>query len=1383
MASSDDEPESHPLSVSNYHFEDDRDAPVSFSVMPIQWSGSESPQGKKTELFLHGVADNGLQKVMMPVMAWRFELSSVKPEISVLSSKDRRWIKLEKPRKSYEDIVRSILVTVYFLSFAKKNPDATAKAAWDSLSKNKEFSSYEVMPSANDLVNQKALMSEAAKRDALLAKSKLLPMALEGNLGAKKLFDEELKDLARPGFIIDDDVDDDMTDANDEESDEEDELFDSLCSICDDGGNLLCCDGKCMRSFHANKEDGVNSSCVSLGFSQKEVEDIPNFYCKNCEHNQHQCFACGKLGCSDKFSGAEVFQCASATCGYFYHPQCVVKLLHRFNENASRELETNISRGEPFTCPSHYCYVCKETENKKEHELQLAVCRRCPKSYHRKCLPRAIAFEDIEDEGIITRAWDNLIPNRVLIYCLKHDIDNDLGTPIRDHITFPNDKSNVQEASTEQKRKPATEERVMLNKNNVNLDNSVNKRSIADVPKLSTKVPKLAGKKSSGPVGIKKFNKVSGSNIQRKPIDIESSRKRLCESKRPFSKETERPDCEENEPSIGVQLYAIWEKGSGQTGLGNQVDNKASAKSVIPTRKPSSPLCTLDADSKRRLLDLFNEATSSVTLKDVVKERKFAYTHSHSLKNFMEKTTVGKLERSVEAVRTALKMLEDGRSIRDAEAVCGPDVLNQIYKWKDKLKVYLAPVLCGNRYTSFGRHFTQVEKLEGIVDRLHWYVQNGDTIVDFCCGANDFSILMKKKLEETGKRCSYKNYDLLPTKHDFCFEMRDWMTVQPKELPTGSQLIMGLNPPFGLKAALANKFIDKALEFRPKLLILIVPPETERLDKKRSRYDLVWEDRNFLSGKSFYLPGSINTSDRQMEQWNLTSPPLSLWSRPDWTDKHMEVAQKHGHLLSLHEVSRMESFNNQNSRAGHSMDGNFADDDMLVDDLLVSTDDLEVQGLINDDQQEISLDGNVERESQERHESWTEMTPNENVGRESQERHDYLMRKTPHGNVEQERHEDHTRRSPHEYVERESQERHDYRMGKSPHGIVERDSQERHEDQIGKSPHGNVERESQERHDHRMGKTPHGIVERERHDYRMGKTPQGIVELESQERHEDQIGKTPHGNVERESQERHDYRMGKTPHGIVERESQERHDYRMGKTKTSWNRKHTEENNRGGPHASSPAKSNAKNQTKGLPHRSQSNPKDGRSSVGGLQPKSSVSSPYGYGHLEPMRFGAASDYMASTFEEHHSSLLIDGTNTLGYNPYVGEDDSYLRQQPRLYGLQDPDSHYMTSNFLSGHDSVYGRMGSSYGVLGSGSESAYMMSTPAMQRYASRLDPRLDSFGSVPPMVGRNAGFEHGVPQPEYGSGMPSGMPGFAPQPQDPYRYPNSRSNSGSWFNG
>ncbi|KAL7247279.1 hypothetical protein ACSBR2_002237 [Camellia fascicularis] len=37
-------------------------------------------------------------------------------------------------------------------------------------------------------------------------------------------------------------------------------------------------------------------------------------------------------------------------------------------------------------------------------------------------------------------------------------------------------------------------------------------------------------------------------------------------------------------------------------------------------------------------------------------------------------------------------------------------------------------------------------------------------IVDFCCEANDFNFLMKKKLDETGTRCSYKNYDVLQVK-------------------------------------------------------------------------------------------------------------------------------------------------------------------------------------------------------------------------------------------------------------------------------------------------------------------------------------------------------------------------------------------------------------------------------------------------------------------------------------------------------------------------------------------------------------------------------------------------------------------------------------------
>lgn len=118
------------------------------------------------------------------------------------------------------------------------------------------------------------------------------------------------------------------------------------------------------------------------------------------------------------------------------------------------------------------------------------------------------------------------------------------------------------------------------------------------------------------------------------------------------------------------------------------------------------------------------------------------------------------------------------------------------------------------------------------------------------------------------------------------------MTVGLRDLPEGSKLIMGFNPPFST----ANEFISKALTFRPKLLIITVPKETKRLDKRKNPYDLIWEDDVILAGKSFYLPGSINVYNQQMDQWNIVSPPLYLWSRPDWTAKHKAVAMQQGHI-------------------------------------------------------------------------------------------------------------------------------------------------------------------------------------------------------------------------------------------------------------------------------------------------------------------------------------------------------------------------------------------------------------------------------------------------------------------------------------------------------
>ncbi|KAL6311060.1 hypothetical protein AAG906_011902 [Vitis piasezkii] len=836
MASSDDEGETLPGSVSNYHFVDDKGEPISFSVLPIQWSKGDNLDSKKEPIFLDGNADNGLQKIYKQVIAWKFDLSDVNPEISVLS-KENNWIKLQKPRKSFEDIIRSILITVWCLHSMKKNPETSGKSLWDHLSR--VFSLYDVRPSENDLVDHTTLI--------------ILLTFLEEKPRKRKSF-EDVPTTSKPGFIVDYMDEDGISETGEVGSDEEEDLFDSVCSMCDNGGDLL---WRCMRSFHATKEAGEESLCATLGMSVAQVEAMQNFYCKNCKYKQHQCFSCGKLGSSDKSSGAEVFLCANATCGRFYHPQCVAKLLHREDEAAAEELQKNIYAGELFACPIHRCHVCKQGEDKKDLELQFAICRRCPKSYHRKCLPRKISFEDLDEEGIIQRAWDGLLPNRILIYCL-------------DHIKFPNDEEKwktkigvvlkqkglgqgcVKEEKSGLRRLPR--ERMAV-------------KAMKQVEKLSST------KRSSGPDPSKRL-KVTG-----------FSKKSLDDNVKSISKKVDKSSmADENKTSLGEQLYALIKNRSEPR---KEDTPNSELEQKVVTKITSSSLPSLDRDSENRILAIIKESKSLITLEDVMKKHK--------------------------ALRAALKKLEGGGSIEDAKAVCEPEVLNQIVKWKNKLKVYLAPFLHGMRYTSFGRHFTKVDKLKEIVEKLHYYVK---MIVDFCCGANDFSCLMKQKLEEMGKKCSYKNYDVIQPKNDFNFEKRDWMSVKQKELPTGSQLIMGLNPPFGVKASLANMFINKALQFKPKLLILIVPQKRKGSGfqlflnplfppslSDRPPYDLIWEDDNELSGKSFYLPGSVDVNDKQIEQWNVNPPLLYLWSRQDWTAKHRAIAQKCGHVSRRQSVT------------------------------------------------------------------------------------------------------------------------------------------------------------------------------------------------------------------------------------------------------------------------------------------------------------------------------------------------------------------------------------------------------------------------------------------------------------------------------------------------
>ena len=54
--------------------------------------------------------------------------------------------------------------------------------------------------------------------------------------------------------------------------------------------------------------------------------------------------------------------------------------------------------------------------------------------------------------------------------------------------------------------------------------------------------------------------------------------------------------------------------------------------------------------------------------------------------------------------------------------------------------------------------------------------------------------------------------------------------------------------------------------------------------------------------QSFYLPGSVDVRDKQLEDWNLKPPPLYLWSHPEWTTKHRKIAQEHCHIKEKYDV-------------------------------------------------------------------------------------------------------------------------------------------------------------------------------------------------------------------------------------------------------------------------------------------------------------------------------------------------------------------------------------------------------------------------------------------------------------------------------------------------
>ncbi|KAG8040765.1 hypothetical protein GUJ93_ZPchr0533g6555 [Zizania palustris] len=360
-------------------------------------------------------------------------------------------------------------------------------------------------------------------------------------------------------------------------------------------------------------------------------------------------FICGILEPSDG-PAAMVFLCNNATCGHFYHPKCVAQQLYPKN---------------------------KSLEDRTQEELQFAVCRRCPKSYHRKCLPREIAFEDSENEDSITRAWE--LSKRILIYCLDHEIDTDIETPTRDHIKFP--------------RIPNIDRPARILKNSVNVVAKKKKRS------FSEEVPDQFA-------GLSDMALIQESHQARKTCARSSSEHFVDKPEKKKAKLLEVR--EQPEPYMVNDTIA-----SSTKPVKDQEELLATMPSSNTRKIPQSSFPTVDNETESRVIALVEREAPYLTLKDVSRKLKMPSTYLYPGRKIDTIIATGKLEHSVQAVGAALKVLENGGNVNAAKAVCEPDVLKQLTKWHSKLSVYISPFIYGSRYSSFGRHFTK------IVDKLH----------------------------------------------------------------------------------------------------------------------------------------------------------------------------------------------------------------------------------------------------------------------------------------------------------------------------------------------------------------------------------------------------------------------------------------------------------------------------------------------------------------------------------------------------------------------------------------------------------------------------------------------------------------------------------------
>ncbi|KAK9844902.1 hypothetical protein WJX74_008431 [Apatococcus lobatus] len=660
---------------------------------------------------------------------------------------------------------------------------------------------------------------------------------------------------------------------------------DAICVACDDGGEILLCDGPCMRSFHANAD------CNILGIPPELLkvlqESSEQFLCPLCLAGIHRCYTCQQLACSQdgELGARELYRCAVATCGRFYHPSCLGQTPMQADDA-------------PFACPLHKCKSCGSEEDGQRNEI--VPCRRCPTAYHQQCAPKSLRNGDLQriwiqksdtdgEEGIA----------QSLLYCDNHVIPDGRDTPGFEKAIFP--KKLLQPWKEEYARqnpdlawaKPIIAQQVQAVNSfkQKHHDGTAHSSPKPKPIKTNHALPSIAqspldAKPASLPSELQQHSSsastAKAAAVDTTPLQTDSmgmilqSPKKVRRQLSPAHKSKAQPAphlAQRIQPSMPTASDISAEDGLmldatlGDSATAGAAREEASDLDEEPETFSIDLLSRQDLDTERQMVDRALALDSEqITLRIVSDAARRPKPYDVFLKRTVD-------EGRLQAFRGSIKLAESNRA--QLGHALSDQAVKELYQIEDNLRRVNAPMLQKERYTSYGRHFTKAPQMEAVATRLLDFLSRGDTVVDFSCGSNEFVPMVKRMALAAGIEVFGRAYDIITARHFEDLIIKSWFETTRDELPPGDQTVIGLNPPFGTNGSLANQFIEKAASFNPRIIVLVVPPQTVI----PGRYIVQFEDNKIMADKAFYIPGGDKAGIQQ--SWNVVTPAVRILVRRD----------------------------------------------------------------------------------------------------------------------------------------------------------------------------------------------------------------------------------------------------------------------------------------------------------------------------------------------------------------------------------------------------------------------------------------------------------------------------------------------------------------------